>query len=480
LNNIKRSGGTFEVCQCFIEKPFVCRVFVKPWTKPGEKMNEGLYRTGQAARILNVSAHHIRRLCEAGLIPGAQMTDGNRWRLPANQVDRLKTDGIPPIPQIERAASVSPAHAPASLGPRKPEPAGIGFIDDEPAIAPDPAVLEESSKLAIAHRRLQRRRLELETENVEESFREKEKRRATELEIQRQREAEERQRANRKRWTDQWLKFGLDNLPPGVSGACELAVYTEVESTLKLLSPEQSSEVVRQLVLASVRKAIAPHLRKEEQQRAINAALSRLSAKVTSSPAWNDRARRAASEAVRKVGDSAAQDDLVAAVAAAVNAVSVECIHQSQIAEVVDDWGWPEYFNATDEDRDEAKRLARVALADVALGANRWELSRIRDKAVAPVVAKIRARKDRAQQKWNAENLAAASLSFVDSALMEYPWDDVMDRWRVERELKRELQPILVKRLMDGRLDAADVEAFVREWVDDQIEEEDDDEDDDE
>src|SRR4051812_15154098 len=125
-------------------------------------MNEGLYRTGQAARILNVSAHHIRRLCEAGLIPGAQMTGGNRWRLPANQVDRLKRDGIPPIPQIERAAPVSRA--------------GVGVIDDEPAIAPDPAVLEESSKLAIAHRRLQRRRLELETEDVEESFREKENR----------------------------------------------------------------------------------------------------------------------------------------------------------------------------------------------------------------------------------------------------------------------------------------------------------------
>src|SRR5689334_6384721 len=106
----------------------------------------GIYRTGQAARLLNVSNHHIRRLCEARLV-SASMVDG-RWQIPASAVQKLKKEGIPPIPQVERGG--------------EQEEGGCGRPPQPPAVPwEEPEVREEAARVAIAARRLQRRKLEL-------------------------------------------------------------------------------------------------------------------------------------------------------------------------------------------------------------------------------------------------------------------------------------------------------------------------------
>ena len=61
---------------------------------------EGYWRTAQAAAELEISAHHMRKLCEANLLE-AERTEGGQWRIPAMQeVERLKKQGVPPIPVI--------------------------------------------------------------------------------------------------------------------------------------------------------------------------------------------------------------------------------------------------------------------------------------------------------------------------------------------------------------------------------------------
>ena len=69
-------------------------------------MIEATYSTGQAAKILGTSSHHIRRLCETGLME-ADLSQGNRWRIPASQVENLKEKGLPPIPQPANMAARS-------------------------------------------------------------------------------------------------------------------------------------------------------------------------------------------------------------------------------------------------------------------------------------------------------------------------------------------------------------------------------------
>ena len=57
------------------------------------------YRSGQAAKILGVSAHALRRLAEAGLVD-AECT-GSQWRFPVEEIQRLQREGLPPLPAME-------------------------------------------------------------------------------------------------------------------------------------------------------------------------------------------------------------------------------------------------------------------------------------------------------------------------------------------------------------------------------------------
>lgn len=69
--------------------------------KGDEHMTETIYRTGQAAKLLSTSSHHIRKLCEAGIIE-AELTQGNQWKIRDSEIERMREEGLPPIPhQIE-------------------------------------------------------------------------------------------------------------------------------------------------------------------------------------------------------------------------------------------------------------------------------------------------------------------------------------------------------------------------------------------
>src|ERR1017187_1668855 len=56
------------------------------------------YSTGQVARQLGTTLAAVRILCENRVI-AAETTPGGQLRVPASEVERLKRDGLPPIPR---------------------------------------------------------------------------------------------------------------------------------------------------------------------------------------------------------------------------------------------------------------------------------------------------------------------------------------------------------------------------------------------
>jgi hypothetical protein len=62
-------------------------------------MKQNFYSTGQAAKLLEVSSYRIRRLCETGVFPGAEYTEGKQWLIPAAEAEKMKRDGVPPTPR---------------------------------------------------------------------------------------------------------------------------------------------------------------------------------------------------------------------------------------------------------------------------------------------------------------------------------------------------------------------------------------------
>ena len=60
--------------------------------------SRAFFSTGQAAQELGTSIPKVRALCETGMIE-AEVTPGKQWRVPVAEVERLKRDGLPPIPR---------------------------------------------------------------------------------------------------------------------------------------------------------------------------------------------------------------------------------------------------------------------------------------------------------------------------------------------------------------------------------------------
>ena len=56
------------------------------------------YSTGKAAQELGASQDTIRALCNSDVIR-AVPTNGRQWRISAREVERLKREGLPPVPR---------------------------------------------------------------------------------------------------------------------------------------------------------------------------------------------------------------------------------------------------------------------------------------------------------------------------------------------------------------------------------------------
>src|SRR5580658_6717552 len=72
------------------------------------RMQDLFFSTGQAARQLGITLATVRVLCENRLI-ATETTPGGHLRVYASEVERLKRDGLPPIPRPLPIESAPPA-----------------------------------------------------------------------------------------------------------------------------------------------------------------------------------------------------------------------------------------------------------------------------------------------------------------------------------------------------------------------------------
>ena len=101
-----------------------------------KEIEEGHFFTvKQVAGILNYSVAWITRLCQVKRIKGIKPT-GSSWRIPGSEFERLKKEGIPPLPRVkppipgtditvseEQLSKVIPEKKEA----KEAEPSGVGW-----------------------------------------------------------------------------------------------------------------------------------------------------------------------------------------------------------------------------------------------------------------------------------------------------------------------------------------------------------------
>jgi hypothetical protein len=157
-------------------------------------------------------------------------------------VERLKRDGLPPIPRplpIESAPpttnGVTSHHEPTESAPRH-----------------SAEVLSAEDLVVITRSTLEKRRIDREIEENEDWFRERERQRAAAEAVERQtaeaRLAEQRHR----QWMQRWTECALRSVPYDARGEVEMEVHAAVNAALSQLQTWQSDAITRSVVDAAV------------------------------------------------------------------------------------------------------------------------------------------------------------------------------------------------------------------------------------
>lgn len=266
-------------------------------------MADAYYRTGQAAAILGISSYAIRRLCDAGLVE-AEFT-GKQWRIAVSEVERLKREGVPPIPA--KADDNTPQQQnsnPSLLGP------------------PSPAVVTAAEESLAAEHELRRLKLEREAVDLRDFFAARE---AAARERQQQAEREAAEAGERQEWSNRWLAYGLSQ---GYQELPELdaEIAQWVTATLAGLSPDQPDFIVQRIIDGAVAKLLEPHVLRWKREQAVGEACIAYSVPYgfRNDPAWLLRARQAALAAVEGLPGGVTQAEMRSAAARAIEPLIAE------------------------------------------------------------------------------------------------------------------------------------------------------------
>ena len=362
-------------------------------------MPEGYYRTGAAAKELNISTYHLRKLAESGSIE-ADYT-GRQWRFPESEINRLKREGIPPIP-----TTAEPEH-------HNPQPAGRntnGHRSEELA-EEDPEVVESAAAVKVKENRVKNRKLDRDLEETEDWFRERDEREAEREAAQEAAEQEGQERAEaaerRRQWLERWTEHALDAVPYGAPRAIRLDVAEAVRSVLETRDPNEPRVITERLVEGAVARACAGWQREKETEKAIEEACSTLPWDMKYGDEWKHRTRQASREEISRLRDGASYAEKYAAATASLKPLVAEYEHQKRCNEAIEGV-WRLLPGGNYDEWEQGKEALREALPALPIGVSQRQIEAACDKALESIRAAIADRKD---QEMRADVIKQASWS---------------------------------------------------------------------
>ena len=477
------------------------------------------YRSGQAGKLLGVSAHVLRRLAEAGLVEAG--FTGSQWRFSVEEIQRLRREGLPPLPAMEEDGLRS-AGSPQSRN--KPETEGLLAPPSEELIADAEDLERQKLKLQkLGVRRQMEEQMDFfrGREQEEEDRQDQRRTRLQEQRHQQQREqAAVREQQRRQQWQSRWIEYALRSLPYDAPETMKLQVHKQVIETLARLNTSESRRVIEQLVDAATKKALKPWRRQQEIQKVIEDALPYEIKYTDDKP----RAVRAAAEAIGKLRPEPTREELELAAKEAIEPFVIK--HEQMMAarehQKQCDWIVCDVViglrQESSEVLDLAKQAVSKALRQLPVGCSKKMMEQARDQALVPVKKAIAKREEaeealrrkqqeearrkreaeeaklkKQQEEAQSEREAAEALRQAESRIRwklghihdylgklgqsEIEFDGFLDRWLLGEKFKKKIDPILVKELL-RKPDLTDeqihnrIERLVDEYLPEELEEE--------
>jgi hypothetical protein len=421
-------------------------------------MTPTMYRLGQAAKLLGCSTYTLRQRCAAGLVE-ADLTEKGQWRIPPEECERLKREGLPPLPAAEPAPAPGPNPAPSTR---------VAVDDEEPE---SPEVQAEKDKLIIQRNRLERRRLELDQEDVEDGFVERQRRRRQEAEAETSRCRQAEEAAARKEWEDAHMNRALVSLPRDCAPALRLRAANAVREALAGFGPHNRDEVVSRIVADAIAAELQPYYLDKRRARAIEEAVSLIPRQTRGADSISEaRVRELARAALMRIGPDADDGTLSLVAKAAARPVVEECTHAARIDELADSGRWL-LWEANADEQKSAEKAIRKALAALPVGTPLEDMQRRKEAVLKPLERMVRGRMDREKLQRQAEQIATQATGYILSCVLDEEWefDSYSEEIDTRNALAPELRDAVIEEVLEGNLNTEGLRDFVAEWVSDNL-----------
>jgi hypothetical protein len=357
---------------------------------------ENFYRCGQVAKELGTSSYKIRRLAESGLIPDAEFS-GSQWHIPVAAVERMKRDGLPPLPKV---VDTDDAGTSPTANPKERTPTTL-LAEPSPEMITAAERAEISGReLTVAKNRLEHKRVGREETEIDDFYADRKKRQQDEEERQyrlaeEQAVAEQQQRdkkaaaEQRKKFLSTWLEYALQRTPNDAPTEVELDIHDEILKALQNVDTDERDSTVRRLVDAAVDRSLKPWNTEKTKRSAIETALSGLPYKMRWYEPWKRRAAKLASEALADIRPGADRDEMLAIAEAALAPLTLEYSHAQKVENAIHSIS---IDGANSDERSEAQDLVREALVALPAGSADRQIALAKVGAMQPVVDRVIAR----------------------------------------------------------------------------------------
>ncbi len=296
----------------------------------------------------------------------------------------MTRDGVPPIPAGTDPTPATPGAPSGSPSlPRSSERSGL-FAE------PSEKVIDAQEDLVIAERRVKKRTLDLQLEEIEDHFRERDAR-AEQAETKRQ-EALEAQcaAAKHREWVDAWTQTGLAQLPWDFPVEKRSAVIEQLRSKLMSCDAGQSDVITTHLIKSVVAGFTRPWERRREIERIVERTIP---SQLRVDPNLKLGALEAAWEAVTRIGVDSSDRMIEGAIERACSPFVLQRQYNEECNRLMNGL-WSELPGGTSREIEQAKDAVREAFSGVKAGTPVRKLEQLRDQALASFKNAITSRVD--------------------------------------------------------------------------------------
>jgi len=362
---------------------------------------------------LGISGSKVRALCEAGLI-ASETTPSGHFRIELSEIERLKRDGVPPVPRPELpSGNVAEQHAERPLRALRQAANGESVAIAEHG---DRSV-ESATDLVVMRHQVEKLALEIQLSEGKDKLAARARRQAMEREQEeRNRRAgeEEAQAITKKgQWKAFWIDYTVKSVPTGAPKELLLAIAAQLETIFAASDFRQPGYSTQTLVDAAVEVELRPWRKSQDINRVVERAIERLPS--LSRSAWKDtpvqsHARQAVRAAVHEIEQSALPE-IERVVFAVVDGITAQIEHRERCQPITNNIRRDLYFAATPDEFTAATEALRAAFETTVPGVDDKELQRVKDNVLLPFRTAIKAREEQQTRKRERAEREARILS---------------------------------------------------------------------